>query len=404
MSPERDETGRPLIAHVVYRFDTGGLENGLVNLINEMGEQHWRHAVIALTEVSERFRQRVRRADVRFIALNKPPGHAFALYPRVWRLLRELRPAVLHTRNLAALELQPVGWAAGVPVRIHGEHGRDMDDLHGLSRKHQRIRRAFSPFVHRHVALSRDLAGYLRDRVGLDAARIVQIYNGVDTERFHPAPPGGADDTTPSGWPFGAPGLFVFGSVGRMQDVKNPLLLTRAFARLLREQPALRERLRLVQVGEGPLRGQVQALLAQEGLSALAWLPGDRADVPALMRRLDAFVLPSRAEGISNTILEAMGCALPVLATEVGGNAELLQSGQQGLLLPEGDEAALTRAMAELAADPARARAMGQAGRARVQAMFSLQSMRQAYEALYRRELAGRTGPVAHDRTRTTGP
>ena len=119
------------------------------------------------------------------------------LYPRLWRLLRQHRPAIVHTRNLAALEMQVPAWAARVPVRIHGEHGRDVDDLDGTSRHYQRVRRLYSPFVHRYVALSRDLAGYLQGPVGIAPGRIEQIYNGVDAERFAP-PPGGRRAASPA--------------------------------------------------------------------------------------------------------------------------------------------------------------------------------------------------------------
>ena len=104
---------RPLIAHVMYRFDTGGLENGIVNLINHMPASDYRHAVIALTEITD-FRQRIQRDDVEFIALNKAPGHVLWIYPQLYKLFRRLRPAVVHTRNLAALEAQVPAWLAGV--------------------------------------------------------------------------------------------------------------------------------------------------------------------------------------------------------------------------------------------------------------------------------------------------
>ncbi len=176
----------PLVAHVVYRFDTGGLENGLVNLINHMPRDAYRHVVIALTQVTD-FRHRVKRDDVEFIALDKPPGHAVKLYPRLAQLFRQLQPAVVHTRNLAALECALPAWWAGVPVRVHGEHGRDVEDMDGSSRKYQWLRRAYKPWVTHYVALSRDLAGYLSDRVHVPPDRLSQVYNGVDTQRFRPA-------------------------------------------------------------------------------------------------------------------------------------------------------------------------------------------------------------------------
>ena len=179
------QSAPPLILHLVYRFDTGGLENGVVNLINHMPSSAYRHVVVALTEVVPGFARRIKRDDVKFIALHKPPGHGAKLYPQLFRLFREQRPVIVHTRNLAALECQVPAALAGVPVRIHGEHGRDVGDLDGTRLRYQWLRRAYRPFVHNYVALSRDLASYVENKVGVPAHRIAQIYNGVDIERFH---------------------------------------------------------------------------------------------------------------------------------------------------------------------------------------------------------------------------
>jgi sugar transferase (PEP-CTERM/EpsH1 system associated) len=382
---------RPLILHVVYRFDTGGLENGVVNLINHLPEDACRHGVIALTEVTD-FARRIRRDDVRCIALHKRPGQTWWLYPKLLKLFRELRPAVVHTRNLAALEVQPAAWLAGVPVRIHGEHGRDVGDVDGSNRTYQRVRRLYRPFVQHYVALSRDLQQYLVDKVHVPPSRIAQIYNGVDTQRFHPAADG---PVTIDGCPFDPARHWLVGTVGRMQTVKDQPTLARAFVRALELQPALRERLRLVLVGDGPLKAACEMILADAGVRDLAWLPGERADVPAVMRGLHAFALPSLAEGISNTILEAMASGLPVLATAVGGNADLVEEGVTGLLVPPADVDAMAQALARLAADPPRAAAMGRAGRAAVEAKFSLRAMVGAYEGLYNQALASAGLPVA---------
>jgi sugar transferase (PEP-CTERM/EpsH1 system associated) len=375
---------RPLIAHVVYRFDTGGLENGVVNLINHLPEHAYRHVVVALTEVTD-FAQRIRRPDVRCIALHKRPGQTWWLYPKLLRLFRELRPAIVHTRNLAALEVQPAARLAGVPVRIHGEHGRDVGDYDGSNRTYQRVRRLYRPFVQQYVALSRDLQQYLVDKVHVPPGRITQVYNGVDTLRFRPA----ADGTAPiDGCPFDPARHWLVGTVGRMQTVKDQPTLARAFVRALELQPALRDRLRLVLVGDGPLKAECEAVLSDAGVRDLAWLPGERGDVPAVMRGLHAFALPSLAEGISNTILEAMASGLPVLATAVGGNADLIEEGVTGLLVPPGDVEAIARALVALADDRARAAAMGRAGCAVAEARFSLSAMVAAYCAVYDRGLA----------------
>lgn len=383
--PSGESPVRPLVLHVVYRFDTGGLENGIVNLINHMPATAYRHAVLALTEVAPAFSRRIVRDDVEFIAMHKPPGHGIWLYPALYRLFRQLRPAVVHTRNLAALECQVPAWAAGVPARVHGEHGRDVGDLDGTSRRHQWMRRAYRPFVHHYLALSRDLAAYLQGPVGVPGRRVTQVYNGVDVERFRP--PAQAREPI-EGSPFNDPSLWLAGTVGRMQAVKDQVALARAFVRAIELQGDLRQRLRLVMVGDGPLRAQAQAVLDEAGLGALAWLPGERADVPEVMRGLDCFVLPSLAEGISNTILEAMATALPVLATDVGGNADLVSAGRAGVIVPRADVETLAAALLKLANDPPGAAAMGRTGRQDVLGRFSLPAMVATYRGLYDRLLA----------------
>ena len=381
---------RPLIAHVVYRFDIGGLENGVVNLINHLPVEAYRHVVIALTEVTD-FRQRITRPDVECIALDKPPGQTFKLYPRLYRLFRKLRPAIVHTRNLAALECTVPAWAAGVPVRIHGEHGREGSDLDGRSRKYRWIRRAYRPFVSRYIALSQELAGYLRDSVGVEAQRLERIYNGVDAEKFHPA----SQRQPMPGCPFVDPREWLIGTVGRMQPVKDTLLLARAFVRALELAPQLKDSLRLVLVGDGPLRAEVERVLAAGAAADCTWLAGERNDVAQLLRGLDCFVLPSQSEGISNVILEAMATGLPVIATAVGGNGELVEHGHNGLLTPAQDVDAMAQCLLELAQAPERARALGQAGRARVEARYSLAAMVGRYRAVYDAAL-GRHGRVEY--------
>ena len=226
---------RPLIAHVVYRFDVGGLENGLVNLLNRMSRERYRHVVVSLTNATE-FRQRVTRGDVEFIELHKAPGHGIKLLPRLFGLFRRLRPAIVHTRNLAALEASLPAWLSGVPLRVHGEHGRDVGDLDGTNRTYRAVRRAYRPFVSHYVALSRDLERYLVDAVGVEPSQVTNIVNGVDIEAFT-AP---VARVRAADCPFNHPALWICGTVGRMQPVKNQALLARAFVRALADTPSLR--------------------------------------------------------------------------------------------------------------------------------------------------------------------
>jgi sugar transferase (PEP-CTERM/EpsH1 system associated) len=380
----------PLVVHVVYRFAVGGLENGLVNLLNGLPRDAWRHAVIALSDIDPAFAARVARADVDMIALGKGPGHAFPLYPRLLRLFRSLRPAIVHTRNLAALETMPAAWLAGVPSRIHGEHGRDAEDPDGTNVRRQRIRRLFRPFVTQYVALAPDLARYLRGPIGVADERILQIWNGVDSARFAPA----AARERIAGCPFGAPHECVVGTVGRLDPVKDQATLARAFVHALQQDPGRRATLRLVVVGEGSERPRIESILAEGGASALAWLPGERSDVPAILRGLDVFVLPSFGEGVSNTVLEAMSTGLPVVATRVGANAELVDDGVTGCIVAPSDPPALAAAIAAYADTPGLGARHGRAGRQRAEAQFGLDRMIERYHRLYLAQLARAGGAV----------
>lgn len=378
-----DRDGKPpLVLHVVYRFDVGGLENGVVNLINHMPAGAYRHAVLALTEVTD-FRRRIRREGVQTFALNKPPGHGVWQYRKLYRLFRDLQPAVVHTRNLACLEAVVPAWAAGVPVRVHGEHGREGRDLGQGVTRYDRIRRLYRPFVSHHIALSQDLARYLSSTVKVSPACLSQIYNGVDTDKFTPS-------RTGRGAILGCPfdhRHWVVGTVGRMQEVKDQPMLARAFVRALEIAPGLGNSLRLVMIGDGPLRTQVMDILGSRGMLDLCWMPGARDDVADILRGLDCFVLPSLSEGISNVVLEAMASGLPVVATAVGGNPELVRHGESGCLVPPADPHALAETLVALAGDPRRARALGDAGRADVEARFSMRAMVSSYQALYDRLL-----------------
>lgn len=373
----------PLVAHVIFSLGMGGLENGVVNLINHIPENRFRHVVICLAGYSD-FRLRIRRSDVQLFALNKPSGKNFGVHVHLWRLLNQLRPDIVHTRNLAALESLLPAALAGVPVRVHSEHGWDMGNLNGGNRRHRLLRRLLRPLAHHYIALSRHLEAYLLEQIAVAPDRIAQIYNGVDAALFHPAPSGRLLLPCPG---FDGPGRFVIGTVGRMQAVKDQLTLVRAFIRLLHTVPDARQVLRLAIVGDGPLREQALALLRQAEALDLAWLPGEREDIPALMRGFDLFVLPSLAEGISNTILEAMASGLPVVATDVGGNPELVQSGHTGRLVPPADPECMADAIRAYLGDREVCTKHGRSARVTVERRFSMEAMVAGYMDVYDRML-----------------
>ena len=367
------------IVHIVHRFDTGGMENGMVNLFNTLSPERYRHTVVALTDFSD-FRHRITAQRVDFHALHRAPGHGLGWTFRLWKLLRRLKPDLVHTRNLAALEAQFVAAAAGIRPTVHGEHGRDVFDLYGRNWKYNLLRRVARPFVSNYISVSRDLETWLRLVVHVPPRKLHQIYNGVDSVKFHPRTGPRPD--------FAHPDSVVFGSVGRMVEVKDYPTFTAAFIQLIRQQPERAVRARLVIVGDGPARETCLALLQGAGLAHLAWLPGERHDIPDIMQALDVFVLPSRNEGISNTILEALASGLPVVATAVGGNLELVEKGVNGMLVPPRDVAALAQAMLDYLDAPARIAEHGANARQWAEQRFSIPAMAEAYATVYDLTLA----------------
>lgn len=374
---------RPLIAHIVYRFDYGGLENGVVNVVNGLPDELFRHAIIALTEASD-FRFRIRKSDVPVYELKKQPGKDPGAYLRLFQLLRRLRPALVHTRNLGALDSILVAKLAGVPARVHGEHGWDTYDPDGTNRKYRTLRRMLNPAIERFVTVSRELEQWLVETVGIDSRKIARICNGVDTDRFRPAT---SDERTLLPSDRFPRGTFVVGSVTRFNDIKDPLNLVRAFIAAHREQSG-GEALRLAMIGDGPLREQAQKMLAEAGAANFAWLPGSRDDVAALLREMDVFVLGSQREGVSNTVLEAMSTGLPVIATATGGNLELIQPDLNGVLTPAGDSAAIAAAVLRYARDPSLLHRHRVSARQRAEGDYSLRRMLTDYENLYRAHCA----------------
>lgn len=370
----------PLVVHVIYRLGVGGLENGLINLINNMPVNAYRHAIVGLKESTD-FQQRLKRDDVEVISLNKQEGQGWASFIAFYRVLKRLQPAIVHTRNLSAIEYQIPALLAGIKYRVHGEHGWDTFDPEGNNVKYQWVRRVIKPLIHRFIPLSRHLESYLVNKIHVNTGKIIRICNGVNTDLFKPL---SEIKTGLPGCPydFKQPALII-GTVGRMHGVKDQITLVKAFIEVCRRKPELKQQIKLFMAGDGPLRSDALDLLADHQLVQCAWLPGERHDVAEFMRHLDIFVLPSQTEGISNTILEAMATGLPVIATDVGGNPELVADGITGLLTPAGDVLAMADKLLDYIEHSEKRQKHGQQGVLRVQKEFSLQAMVARYQAVY---------------------
>lgn len=376
----------PLVVHVIHHLVVGGMENTLVNLINHLPHQQFRHAVVCIEDHSD-FRLRIQRPDVEVVSLWRSRVGPMAVRREIYRLCRLWKPALVHSRNQSGLDALLPALLAGVKARVHSEHGWDVDNIDGRKWKPALLRRLHRPLVSRYVTVSRDLSSFLEQRIGVAPSNITQILNGVDTQRFFPRADGALADLPPEQ---AAANVVRIGTVGRIQPIKDQATLVRAVAALAARRPELRACLRLLVVGDGPLLPSLRALVNSSGISDIAWLPGTSARVPELMRSLDIFVLPSLNEGVSNTILEAMASGVPVLASRVGGNPELVVDGVSGRLFAAGDVQGLSTLLETYLDDVALRCQHAKAARDLALTRFSLKAMVQRYGDLYQSLTAGR--------------
>jgi len=363
------------IIHVLDHFDVGGLQNGVVSLLNGLDPDLFEQRVCGITRVGGS-RERVTQPGVAYYDMKKGPGHDPRMPLRLAHLFWRERPHIVHTRNWGAMDGIFGARLAGVPAVVHSEHGRDQFNMRGEGRKRVWLRRLMFRLSDRVFTVSDELRSFFHRQTGYPLGRLGVLPNGVDLDRFV----GREDDGAALRRELGlAEGAFVAGTVGRLDPVKDQMTLLRAAA-------ALRARGRQVNVlvaGDGPRRAELADFVRAEGLIPQVRLLGHRADTERLLAAVDVFVLPSLSEGMSNTILEAMAAARPVVATRVGGNPQLIKDGCSGLLFAPGDVQALADRLERLQDQPGDREALGLAARRRAEAEFSLPRMIGRYTDLY---------------------
>ncbi len=394
-SMQNKQVGAPLaqqaplhIVHYVWGFHTGGLENGLVNLINHLPAGLYQHSIICQKGYDPQFFARIQAPNVAIFDIAKQEGTDVALYWRLAKLLWQLKPDVFHSRNLSTMEGQLIAALLRVPLRLHGEHGWDVGDLGGTNPKYQKLRRLLKGFVHHFVALSSEAELYLQQKIGVASHKVHRICNGVDLQKFaaqsqHQTQ--SDNNTEAAALPLQSnTQQLVFGTVGRMATVKNQQLLLSAFIELCRRYPEKAGSLRLLLVGDGALRQSLEQQAIAANMQQAVIFAGNSSNVPLMLSQMHVFVLPSLAEGISNTLLEAMAAGLPVIASRVGGNPELvLPEHQHSHLFESNNVAELADCMAFYLKNPERYQEDSALVKKHCQNNFSLDSMVQKYHRLY---------------------
>lgn len=366
-------SSRPIhVVHVVSALNIGGLEKVVYDLVRVTDRERVKARVVCLGEIGA-LRQDFAELDIPVEALNLAGRRPWFSITPVARRFRELRPDVVHTHNPTPhLVGAAAARLAGCPVVVHTKHGRNYPG----DRRKVFVNRCLSWLTDRIVPVSEDAAGVALEIEGIRRDKIEVIWNGIDTQRFAPAPRPPRDRTLR--------GVHV---ARLMQESKDQETLFHAVRRVADQEPGFV----LDIVGDGPDRGRLEQLCAELRLSDHLRFHGFQSDVQPFLRDADFFVLSSVTEGLSLTLLEAMASGLPVVATDVGGNPEAVRHDETGLIVPSRSAERLTGAMLQLLRNPARARQMGAAGRRRVEEHFDLRRAAARYEELYRFLLSGKS-------------
>jgi glycosyltransferase involved in cell wall biosynthesis len=357
---------------MVTNFDRGGAEKILTRCATGLPRDKYAVRAAALQGRSQALTGDLARAGIPVHDLGMAWKGDLRVLLRLARLLRGGRIQILYTFMFHPTVLgRLVGWLCGVPVRISSERVMAWE-----GRMRRFVNRWTVCLATHVVAVSDRVAAYAAREFRIPPDRLSTIYNGVDLNHFRPVGRARTGE---------AP---VIGSTARLHVKNDHATLLRAFARVSARRPGTR----LLLVGHGPEEAELRALATALGIGAHVRFTGELADVAPSLQQMDLYVQASVAEGMPNSVLEAMAAGLPVVATSVGGTPEVVVDGETGLLVPPRDPVALADAMQQLLEDRTMTDAFGQAGRARVEAHFGESLMLRRVESLLDRLVECRLG------------
>lgn len=366
-------SNRIIILYLITELSTGGTQSALLRLLQGLDRDRFSPVVACLYNGDGDVAQEIRALGIDVFDARMRHKTALPALLRLYRHIRRIRPAILHTSLFHAnLPGRILGRLAGVPVVICSERTMAME-----SEWRYRLNRWTIGLVDRVTVVSINVRDFCVAHVGLPADKLVAIYNGVELpEESRSAR---QEARAELGLPLDG---FVVGAVSRLDPIKGIDFLIKTLARV--------NDVILVVVGDGPELRALEMLAGDLGVAERICWAGYRRDVPRLLPAFDILVQSSLYEGLPNTVLEAMAAGLPVIATNVGGTSEAVVDGLTGVLVPPRDSSALAEAMVMLLSDQNLRHGMGKAGRERVVSHFAVRHMIEQTEQLYEQLLSDR--------------
>jgi glycosyltransferase involved in cell wall biosynthesis len=361
----------PGILQLVLSLETGGTERLVVDLCVRL-RRRFRMAVCCLDGTGA-LASELAEHGIEVVPLGREPGFRFSLGPRIAKVAARFDASVVHCHQYSPFVYGRIASLFAPHLRlVFTEHGRHSDAPPSLKR------RLINPLLTLGSGRVYSVSAALRESMiaeGFPPLGINVIHNGIE-----PGPRPTAADRRAARYHLGVWGdAVVVGTVARLDPVKNLELLIEGFAGLRSWVP----RSVLVIVGDGPERAKLETCARQAGVADAVRFLGNRTDVRRVLPAFDIYANTSISEGVSLTILEAMAAAVPVIATRVGGTPEVVENGITGLLVPARDQRRLTAALIELSCSPDLRRAIGDAGRERIEQRFTIDRMVEQYAAVY---------------------
>lgn len=381
----------PTICHVLHTMHVGGAEI-LAAAYARRAAPAFRSVFACLDDLGQ-LGAKLRDEGFTVEVVGRRPGFDWRCAQRLARFLRRERVDLIHAHQYGPFAYSSLSrlFGGGAPI-LFMEHGRDYPDFPRPKRKiaNRLLLRARD----RVVAVGECVRRALVDNEGIRSERIQVVYNGVDLSRYDSQRRERDNVRRELGI---TPDQPLVMQVARLNRLKDHATALRAFALVAAQRPDAR----LALAGDGEERAAVEQRIEELGLNEQVVLLGTRHDIPRLLQGADLFLLSSITEGIALTLIEAMATGLPVAATAVGGNAEVVASEQTGLLVPPRTPDAMAQQLLTLMGDPSLRERYGRAGVERAHARFSDVTMHATYHALYQ-EMLGRPSVVPSAATYTS--
>lgn len=360
------------VAHITFDMRIGGTEQVIYQLVEHTDPEKYDVSIVCLNQPIGPFGMQLQKKGYPIIAFDRQPGFDLKLVTAIRRFIIANQIDMLHCHQYSPYIYGVFASRLTHAKVIFTEHGRFYPDRRKLKR--MLINPILSQFTDSITAISTATKNALIKYENFPGKRIHVIYNGIDASKFEMLHNGdlrqsfGFDEET-----------FILGTVARLDPIKNHEMMINAFKIIHERFPNTA----LMIVGDGPERQYLESLISKLGLNRSIIITGFREDTPQFYNMMDLFLLTSFSEGTAMTLLEAMASAKPCIATDVGGNPEIVLDYQTGFIIPSNDEHALAQKIIQLLEDKSLRTKMGIAGRKRFEQMFTAAKMASEYQKLY---------------------